>query len=94
MKFIIQRVSNANVKVDNEVVGQIDKGFLVFIGISHEDTREIADKMIHKMLHLRIFQDQNDKINLDLNTVNGSLLLISQHTLYADCKNGNRPDYF
>lgn len=93
MKFIIQRVSNANVKVDNEVVGQIDKGFLVFIGISHEDTREIADKMIHKMLHLRIFQDQNDKINLDLNTVNGSLLLISQFTLYADCKKGNRPNF-
>ena len=93
MKFIIQRVSNANVKVEDEVVGQIDKGFLVFIGISHEDTREIADKMIHKMLHLRIFQDQNDKTNLDLNTVNGSLLLISQFTLYADCKKGNRPNF-
>lgn len=93
MKFIIQRVSNANVKVDNEVVGQIDNGFLVFIGISQEDTREIADKMIHKMLHLRIFQDQNDKTNLDLSTVNGSLLLISQFTLYADCKKGNRPNF-
>lgn len=93
MRFIIQRVSNANVKVDNEMVGQIDNGFLVFIGISSDDTREIADKMIHKMLNLRIFQDQNDKTNLDLSTVNGSLLLISQFTLYADCKKGNRPNF-
>lgn len=93
MRFVIQRVANACVKVDNEIVGQIEKGFMVLIGITQDDTCDIADKMVHKMLHLRIFQDQQDKTNLDLNTVNGSLLLISQFTLYADCKKGNRPNF-
>lgn len=93
MRFIIQRVSEANVKVEGEIIGQIDKGFLVFIGISHEDTKAIADKMIKKMLGLRIFEDENGKTNLDLKSVDGQLLLISQFTLYADCKKGNRPSF-
>lgn len=93
MRFVIQRVTEAAVKVDGETIGQIDKGFLVLIGVSNEDTREIADKMTKKMLGLRIFEDENGKTNLDLKTVNGQLLLISQFTLYADCKKGNRPSF-
>ena len=93
MRFVIQRVTSADVKVDGEVIGQIGKGFLVLIGVSNDDTREIADKMTKKMLGLRIFEDENGKTNLDLKTVNGELLLISQFTLYADCKKGNRPSF-
>ncbi len=93
MRFMIQRVTSANVKVDGDIVGQIEKGFLVFIGINNEDTKEIADKMTKKMLGLRIFEDENGKTNLDLKTVDGQLLLISQFTLYADCKKGNRPSF-
>lgn len=93
MRFVIQRVSSADVKVEGETIGEISKGFLVLIGISNEDTKEIADKMTKKMLGLRIFEDENGKTNLDLNTVNGQLLLISQFTLYADCKKGNRPSF-
>ena len=93
MKFVIQRVRHASVTVDEKVIGKIGKGFLVLIGISEEDTKEIADKIIRKMLGLRIFEDENGKTNLDLNSVNGELLLISQFTLYADCKKGNRPSF-
>lgn len=93
MRFVIQRVAEADVKVDGETIGQIKKGFLVLIGINNEDTREIADKMTKKMLGLRIFEDENGKTNLDLKTVDGQLLLISQFTLYADCKKGNRPSF-
>lgn len=93
MRFVIQRVTAADVKVEGEVIGQIGKGFLVFIGVSNDDTKEIADKMTKKMLGLRIFEDENGKTNLDLKTVNGELLLISQFTLYADCKKGNRPSF-
>lgn len=93
MRFIIQRVSEASVKVDGKLIGQISKGFLVLIGVSNGDTREIADKMTKKMLGLRIFEDENGKTNLDLKTVDGQLLLISQFTLYADCKKGNRPSF-
>lgn len=93
MRFVIQRVSSADVKVDGEYIGKISKGFLVLIGISNEDTKEIADKMTKKMLGLRIFEDENGKTNLDLKTVDGQLLLISQFTLYADCKKGNRPSF-
>ncbi len=93
MRFVIQRVTSADVKVDGEVIGQINKGFLVFIGISADDTKEIAEKMTKKMLGLRIFEDENGKTNLDLKTVDGQLLLISQFTLYADCKKGNRPSF-
>lgn len=93
MRFIIQRVSEASVTVDEKIIGQIQKGFLVLIGISNEDTKEIADKMTKKMLGLRIFEDEIGKTNLDLKTVDGQLLLISQFTLYADCKKGNRPSF-
>ncbi|MCH5254237.1 MAG: D-tyrosyl-tRNA(Tyr) deacylase [Lachnospiraceae bacterium] len=93
MRFLIQRVSEAEVNIHSETVGQIQKGFLVFIGISITDTYEIADKMVHKLLNLRIFEDENGKTNLDLSSVNGSLLIISQFTLYADCKRGNRPSF-
>ena len=93
MKFIIQRVSNASVRVEKEIVGEIENGFLVFIGISDSDTREVAQKMISKMVQLRIFEDSDGKTNLSLHNVNGSLLLISQFTLYADCKKGNRPSF-
>jgi len=93
MKFLIQRVTEANVRVDSEIIGQIQKGFLVFIGISQNDTAEIADKMVHKLLNLRIFEDDAGKTNLNLAAVNGSLLLISQFTLYADCRHGNRPSF-
>jgi len=93
MKFLIQRVSHASVKTEGKVIGEIQKGFLVFIGVSQEDTREIADKMIHKLIHMRIFEDENGKTNLSLEHVSGELLLISQFTLYADCKKGNRPSF-
>lgn len=93
MRFVIQRVKEACVRVDNETVGEIRKGFLVLIGVSQDDTREIADRMIRKMLGLRIFEDENGKTNLSLEAVDGGLLLVSQFTLYANCKKGNRPSF-
>ncbi|MCI6714007.1 MAG: D-aminoacyl-tRNA deacylase [Lachnospiraceae bacterium] len=93
MRFLIQRVQNARVTVENETIGSISNGLLVFVGVSNNDTREIADKMIHKLLNLRIFSDENGKTNLSLSSVNGELLIISQFTLYADCKHGNRPSF-
>ena len=93
MRFVIQRVSESTVKVDGEVIGQIGKGFLVLIGVSDSDTKETADKMVKKMLGLRIFEDEQGKTNLSLDTVGGGLLLISQFTLYANCKKGNRPSF-
>lgn len=93
MRLLIQRVQNASVTVENETIGSISKGLLVFVGVSNTDTREIADKMIHKLLNLRIFSDENGKTNLSLSSVNGELLIISQFTLYADCKHGNRPSF-
>lgn len=93
MKFLIQRVSHASVEVDTQVLGEIRKGFLVFIGVSQDDTEEIANRMIRKLLGMRIFEDENGKTNLSLADVGGELLLISQFTLYADCKKGNRPSF-
>ena len=93
MKLVVQRVSEASVKVNCETVGSIEKGFLVLIGITLEDTKEIADKMIKKLMGLRIFEDAEGKTNLDLDSVGGSVLLISQFTLYADCRKGNRPSF-
>ena len=93
MKFVIQRVKQASCTVDGTITGEIKKGFCVFIGVSNEDTKEIADKMIKKLIGMRIFEDENGKTNLALKDVNGSLLLISQFTLYADCKKGNRPSF-
>lgn len=93
MRFLIQRVQHAEVVVEEKVVGSIQNGFLVLIGIHTEDTKETADKMVEKLLKLRIFEDENGKTNLDLHTVKGSLLLVSQFTLYADCRKGNRPSF-
>lgn len=93
MKFLIQRVEQASVTVEGKVTGAIEKGFLVLIGVTNEDTTEIADRMLKKMLGLRIFEDENGKTNLSLSDVKGSLLLVSQFTLYADCKKGNRPSF-
>ena len=93
MKFVIQRVLEASVEVEDNVIGKIDKGFLVFIGVGQEDNREIADKLVKKLVGLRIFEDENGKTNLSLADVNGELLLISQFTLYANCKKGFRPSF-
>lgn len=93
MRFVIQRVTSSKVTIDGMVRGQIGKGFLVLIGISNDDTTETADKMIRKMVNMRIFEDENGKTNLGLKDVDGSLLLISQFTLYADCRKGNRPSF-
>ena len=93
MRFLIQRVSSANVGIDGSTVGSINRGFCVFVGISDSDTKEIADKMIRKMINLRIFSDEDGKTNLNLASVNGELLIISQFTLYADCSHGNRPSF-
>lgn len=93
MRFVIQRVSEASVTVEDKVAGEIGKGFLVLIGVAEEDTREIADKLIKKLIGLRIFEDEEGKTNLSLADVGGSLLLVSQFTLYANCKKGNRPSF-
>ena len=93
MKLVIQRVLNSTVKVDGETIGAIGKGYMVLVGVAESDTKEIADKMIDKMIKLRIFEDSEGKTNLSLNDVGGELLLVSQFTLYADCKKGNRPSF-
>ena len=93
MKLVIQRVNHAEVKVNGKVTGSINKGFLVLLGIGKEDTKEIADKYMKKMLGLRIFEDEAGKTNLSLADVNGELLIVSQFTLYANCKKGNRPSF-
>lgn len=93
MKFVVQRVTSAACRVNDQTTGSIQKGFLVLIGISDSDTKEIADKMIKKLIGLRIFEDPDGKTNLSLQDVDGSLLLISQFTLYADCRKGNRPSF-
>ena len=93
MKFVIQRVKQASVKGEGSVIGEIEKGYLVLIGVSDKDTEAVADKMIKKMIGLRIFEDAEGKTNLSLADVGGSLLLVSQFTLYANCKKGNRPSF-
>lgn len=93
MRFVIQRVNEASVSIEGNTVGQIEKGFLVLIGVSNDDTKEIADKMIKKLIGMRIFEDENGKTNLSLADVGGGLLLVSQFTLYANCKKGNRPSF-
>ena len=94
MRFVIQRVSHAQVTIDGQVRGSIQKGYMVLIGIGQEDTEALADRMIAKMLDLRIFEDADGKSNLSLRDVDGALLVISQFTLYADCKKGKRPSFF
>lgn len=93
MRFVIQRVKEADVKVEGDVIGEIKQGFLVLVGVSQSDTEILADKMIKKLIGLRIFEDENGKTNLDIKTVHGEMLIISQFTLYADCKKGNRPSF-
>lgn len=93
MRFVIQRVTEASVTIDGEISGKIGKGYLVLIGVAGTDTKEIADKMIRKMIGLRIFEDEQGKTNLSLADVDGGLLLVSQFTLYANCKRGNRPSF-
>ena len=93
MRFVIQRVSEAGVDIDGKTAGSIGKGFLVLIGVGKEDNEQIADRMVQKLLGLRIFADENGKTNLSLKDVDGELLLISQFTLYADCRKGNRPSF-
>ena len=93
MRFVIQRVKHASVTVDGNVLGKIEKGFMVLIGVCETDDNAIADKMVKKLVGLRIFEDENGKTNLDLHSVGGALLLISQFTLYANCKKGNRPSF-
>ncbi|HIX82451.1 MULTISPECIES: D-aminoacyl-tRNA deacylase [unclassified Thomasclavelia] len=93
MRLVIQKVSSSNVKINNEVVGSIDKGFMVLVGITDSDNKMIVDKMVDKLINLRIFEDENDKLNLSLLDVKGSILSISQFTLYANCKKGRRPSF-
>lgn len=93
MRFVIQRVTEASVTIDGEISGKIGKGYLVLIGVADTDTKEIADKMIRKMIGLRIFEDEQGKTNLSLADVDGGLLLVSQFTLCANCKRGNRPSF-
>lgn len=93
MRFVIQRVTSSKVTIGGEIKGEIGKGFMVLIGVADGDTAEIADKMIRKMVNMRIFEDENGKTNLGLKDVGGNLLLISQFTLYADCKKGNKPSF-
>ena len=93
MKLIIQRVKNASVEVDNNVVGKIEKGFLVLIGIKVGDTKQQADYLVKKVCNLRVFTDENDKMNLSLKDVGGKLLIVSQFTLYGNCNDGNRPSF-
>lgn len=93
MRLIIQRVSEASVKVENEVVGKINEGFLVLFGATQGDTKEQADYLAEKLCNLRVFRDENDKMNLSIKDIDGELLVVSQFTLYADCRKGNRPSF-
>ena len=93
MRLLVQRVSNASVKVDEMVLGKIQKGFLVLLGVTHEDTTENADYLIKKLCNLRVFQDENEKMNLGIKDIQGELLVVSQFTLYADTTSGNRPSF-
>lgn len=93
MKFVVQRVDEASVSVEDRIVGKIGKGLLVLMGVNQTDTIDIADKLLNKLLKSRIFEDENGKTNLDIKNVNGQLLIISQFTLYADCRKGNRPSF-
>ena len=93
MKFVIQRVSHSSVTVDGTVVGKTGPGFLVLVGVGRGDTKAEADRLVRKMLALRIFEDENGKINRSIRDVGGEILLVSQFTLYADCSHGNRPGF-
>lgn len=93
MKLVVQRVANAKVEVDNKIIGKINKGFLVLLGVTHEDTKETADFLVSKLINLRVFTDENYKMNLSIKDIKGELLIVSQFTLYANCQKGNRPSF-
>ena len=93
MKLVVQRVKNANVSIENNIVGKINQGFVVLLGVSNEDTKENADYLVKKLLNLRVFSDNDDKMNLSIKDIEGELLIVSQFTLYANCKEGNRPSF-
>ena len=93
MKLVVQRVKNANVSIENNIVGKINQGFVVLLGVSNEDTKENADYLVKKLLNLRVFSDNDDKMNLSIKDIEGELLIVSQFTLYASTKEGNRPSY-
>ena len=93
MKAVIQRVLNASVTVDGETIGAIDRGYLVLLGVGADDSKETVDRIVKKLVNLRLFADENDKTNLSIKDIDGSLLIVSQFTLYADCKKGNRPSF-
>ena len=93
MKLVVQRVKNAKVDVDGKTVGKIEKGFLVLLGVTYTDTKETADYLVKKLCNLRVFEDENGKMNLSLKDVDGKLLIVTQFTLYADCSGGNRPSF-
>ena len=93
MKLVVQRVKKAKVTVEDKIVGEIEKGFLVLLGVKPTDTEKTADYLVKKLCNLRVFKDENDKMNLNIKQVKGSLLIVSQFTLYANCKEGNRPSF-
>lgn len=93
MKLVVQRVKHANVVVEDKTIGEIEQGFMVLIGVAPTDTKEVADFLVQKLIHLRVFEDENQKMNLSIQDINGELLLVSQFTLYADCSHGNRPSF-
>lgn len=93
MKIVVQRVKHAQVEVEGKIVGKIKNGFMVLLGVTHNDTEKEADYLVKKLCKLRVFSDENDKMNLSIKDVNGELLIISQFTLYANCKDGNRPSF-
>ena len=93
MKLVVQRVKNANVVVEGKTIGEIGQGYMVLIGVAPTDTKEIADFLVQKLIHLRVFEDENEKMNLSIQDIDGELLLVSQFTLYADCNHGNRPSF-
>lgn len=93
MKLVVQRVKNANVVVENKTIGEIGQGFMVLLGVAPKDTKETADFLVQKLVHLRVFEDENEKMNLSIQDIDGELLVVSQFTLYANCNHGNRPSF-